>query len=217
MTVSAADETKDENFASAMRCIGEDRCDDAIGHLHAVVESRHTSPESSFFLGSLYLDKKNDPISAMYFLQKCIDESVNVDRTRAKMAERLMDSAKKKFLKSFPAYNGVSQSESELVEIARALQVQNSMLRGQIASYRQKVSELEARAEALASSMKNGTLARDANTGAMMHVVQPGETLSSISSRYYGTPNLWQKILDANRSALDNPRTLHPGQTLTIP
>jgi nucleoid-associated protein YgaU len=49
------------------------------------------------------------------------------------------------------------------------------------------------------------------------HRVEPGETLSSISERYYGTPVRWQRIYDANRDRLSSPNVLRAGQTLRIP
>ncbi len=50
-----------------------------------------------------------------------------------------------------------------------------------------------------------------------IHIIQKGETLSAISQQYYGSPNKWQKILDANRSVLKNPDNLTPGTKLIIP
>lgn len=49
------------------------------------------------------------------------------------------------------------------------------------------------------------------------HIVQPGETLSSIAKRYYGTTTAVGKILEANRGVLDNPDRIRPGTKLIIP
>ena len=49
------------------------------------------------------------------------------------------------------------------------------------------------------------------------HVVQPGETLATISARYYGTPARWQTLFDANRDTLANANNLRVGARLTIP
>lgn len=35
------------------------------------------------------------------------------------------------------------------------------------------------------------------------HVIQPGETLRSLAKKYYGDPNLWEQIYDANRDKVD--------------
>ena len=50
-----------------------------------------------------------------------------------------------------------------------------------------------------------------------IHIVQKGDTLSSISAKYYGSANQWRKILAANRDNLPNPNRLTPGIKLIIP
>ncbi|MDR1595696.1 MAG: LysM peptidoglycan-binding domain-containing protein [Puniceicoccales bacterium] len=216
-TGAASDETEDESFVLAEKFIAEERYDDAIKCLHIVQKSREAAPESSFLLGSLYLEKKNDSIGAMYFLRQCIAELGGRDPARAKFIEQLIDTAKKKFLKSFPAYNGVSQTESELIEIARALQVQNTALRSQISTYRQKLSEYEGKVDVLSNCSQNGRFRQKVGANKTMHTVKEGETLSSISTKYYGNPNLWQKILEANDQILKDPADLRPGQNLMVP
>jgi LysM repeat protein len=49
------------------------------------------------------------------------------------------------------------------------------------------------------------------------HTIASGDTLSSISRRYYGTANRWQEILAANRDVLRDERSLVTGRTLRIP
>jgi len=56
--------------------------------------------------------------------------------------------------------------------------------------------------------------ARDVQT----YVVQPGDTLSSISIRFYRTANQWSKIHEANRDVIgSDPGRLRVGTTLRIP
>jgi len=47
--------------------------------------------------------------------------------------------------------------------------------------------------------------------------VQPGDTLASISRKFYKSSGRWQRILDANSDTLSKPSDLKPGQTLIIP
>lgn len=49
------------------------------------------------------------------------------------------------------------------------------------------------------------------------HVVSAGETLGTISSRYYGSPAQWNRIFDANRDRIQNPNNVRVGATLVIP
>jgi 5'-nucleotidase/UDP-sugar diphosphatase len=50
-----------------------------------------------------------------------------------------------------------------------------------------------------------------------IHVIQKGDTLSSISAKYYGSANQWRKILTANLNNLPDPNRLTPGLKLLIP
>jgi nucleoid-associated protein YgaU len=49
------------------------------------------------------------------------------------------------------------------------------------------------------------------------HILRKEETLSTVSQQYYGTPNKWQKILDANKNVIKDPNKLQPGTKLIIP
>lgn len=52
---------------------------------------------------------------------------------------------------------------------------------------------------------------------ARTHAVVAGDTLSTISRRYYGTANRWSEILEANRGTLRDPSALRVGMKLRIP
>lgn len=49
------------------------------------------------------------------------------------------------------------------------------------------------------------------------YVVRTGDTLSGISRTFYGTPNQWRKIYQANRDILKGGNALRVGQRLVIP
>ena len=52
---------------------------------------------------------------------------------------------------------------------------------------------------------------------AQFHTVVKGEWLSKISQKYYGDPNKYNIIFEANRPMLDHPDKIYPGQVLRIP
>ena len=56
-----------------------------------------------------------------------------------------------------------------------------------------------------------------ARSASRSHVVQPGDTLFSLSRLYYNSPDRWKDILDANEKSIDDPGKLKLGQTLMIP
>jgi len=49
------------------------------------------------------------------------------------------------------------------------------------------------------------------------HTVQPGETLSGIAYKYYGSASKYLALYELNRDVLSSPNDLRPGMTLKIP
>lgn len=58
---------------------------------------------------------------------------------------------------------------------------------------------------------------RETPTGSQSYVVRSGDTLSKISSRFYGTTSRYMEIYEANRDQLSSPTNIKVGQTLVIP
>jgi nucleoid-associated protein YgaU len=52
---------------------------------------------------------------------------------------------------------------------------------------------------------------------AQYYTVVSGDNLSKISKQYYGNPNLYNKIFEANQPMLKHPDKIYPGQVLRIP
>jgi LysM repeat protein len=52
---------------------------------------------------------------------------------------------------------------------------------------------------------------------ARRYTVRPGDTLSSIALRFYGSRSRWPAIFQANKAVIKNPDAIFPGQVLTIP
>jgi nucleoid-associated protein YgaU len=57
----------------------------------------------------------------------------------------------------------------------------------------------------------------NAQPEAQFHEVQKGDTLSKISKQYYGDPNKYNAIFEANKPMLTHPDKIYPGQKLRIP
>jgi LysM repeat protein len=49
------------------------------------------------------------------------------------------------------------------------------------------------------------------------YTVQTGDSLVSISKKFYQTPSRWKDVLDANQNQLSNPDELKAGQTIILP
>jgi nucleoid-associated protein YgaU len=67
------------------------------------------------------------------------------------------------------------------------------------------------------ASVDNQLTVAQAAQAAQYHDVAKGDTLSAISKKYYGDPNRYQAIFEANRPMLTNPDKIYPGQKLRIP
>ena len=52
---------------------------------------------------------------------------------------------------------------------------------------------------------------------AQYYTVVKGDNLSKISKQYYGDPNRYTKIFEANQPMLKSPDLIYPGQVLRIP
>ena len=52
---------------------------------------------------------------------------------------------------------------------------------------------------------------------AQYYTVVSGDNLSKISKQFYGDPNKYMKIFDANKPMLSDPNKIYPGQVLRIP
>lgn len=52
---------------------------------------------------------------------------------------------------------------------------------------------------------------------AQFYTVVKGDTLSKIAKQFYGNPNEYPRIFEANRPMLSHPDKIYPGQNLRIP
>jgi nucleoid-associated protein YgaU len=68
-----------------------------------------------------------------------------------------------------------------------------------------------------ATSSSESGAAGGAVKSSSTYTVQPGDTLSKIAKQYYGDPNRYMDIFNANRDKLSDLNKIHPGQELTIP
>ena len=77
-------------------------------------------------------------------------------------------------------------------------------------------SKVPARATAIAEQIYTDALVIH-HEPARRYTVQPGDTLSSIAQRFYGSPADWQGLYQANRSVIKNPNVIYPGEVLNVP
>ena len=76
--------------------------------------------------------------------------------------------------------------------------------------------EFNERVSALHLKIQNVTHTEVQVTGEDLYTVAYGDVLTGISLKFYGTINKWRLIWDANRSEIDDPNFIYPGQSLKI-
>ena len=81
-------------------------------------------------------------------------------------------------------------------------------------SYSDLIADISA-PEAAAAAAAGG--APSAIAGPRTYTVQAGDNLSKISKHFYGDPNQYMKIANANKETLPDPDKIKPGMELNIP
>ena len=161
--------------------------------------------EVHYKLALLYDDKLNDPVSALHHFRRCLALSPTGTH-----ATDVRNSIKRDEIAALTALSGDS-----VITRSEAARLRNENL--------DLHKELEARAVPARSVTDRS---RDGNTGSKKtvskkgersYVVQSGDTLFSISRKFYKSPKRWKEILDANRKSIRDPKKLTVGQTLVIP
>jgi nucleoid-associated protein YgaU len=63
----------------------------------------------------------------------------------------------------------------------------------------------------------DSSMPQPASSSPRTYTVKPGDTLSAIAQRFYGSANKYDKIFEANKDKLSDPDHVRAGQELLIP
>jgi tetratricopeptide (TPR) repeat protein len=161
--------------------------------------------EVHYKLALLYDDKLNDPVSALHHFKRCLALSPS-----GAHATEVKNSIKHDEIAALTVLSGDS-----VITRSEATRLRNENLNLH--------KELEGRA-ALARSVPDKAQEGDTSSkrtasrkGDRSYVVQSGDTLFSISRKFYKSAKRWKDILEANRKSIHDPKKLTVGQTLVIP
>jgi tetratricopeptide (TPR) repeat protein len=160
--------------------------------------------EVHYKLALLYDDKLNDPVSALHHFRRYLALSPTGPH-----AVDVKNSMKRDEIGALTALSGDS-----VITRSEAARLRNENL--------DLHKQLEARAPARSvtdRSQEDNTSSKKTapKKGDRSYVVQSGDTLFSISRKFYKSPKRWKEILDANRKSIRDPKKLTVGQTLVIP
>src|SRR5438270_9242534 len=177
----------------------------AINLYEAALDDSPRCAEIHYKLALLYDDKLNDPVRALHHFKRYIALSPNGPH-----ANEVTKSIKHDEIAALTALSGDS-----VIPRSEAAQLRNENLNLH--------KELEARAGSLRSAPEKSQ-ATDASSkktavkkADRTYVVRLGDTLFSISRKFYKSSKRWKEILDANRKNIRDPKKLTVGETLVIP
>ncbi len=214
--------------------------DEAIAAYQRVLETRPTFARAHLNLAGLYNQPpKEDFLRAVYHYQRYLELRPKAEN--AQNIRELIQRAQINFAATLP-----SAQSHEMLDLIADLRKENASLRARIAELQGTPLPAPSTTPAPASNAARTAVpstptatARPPATaatppaapagsalalpppapapGPRTHVVQAGETLSSIANKAYNDPSAWRKIYDANRDRLSSPAALRQGQTLVIP
>jgi len=177
----------------------------AVNLYEAALDDSPRCAEVHYKLALLYDDKLNDPVSALHHFRRYLALS-----PAGAHATDVKNSIKHDEIAALTVLSGDS-----VITRSEAARLRNENLNLH--------KELETRA-VLARSATDKS--QEGNTGSKKtapkkvdrnYVVQSGDTLFSISRKFYKSPKRWKEILNANRKSIRDPKKLTVGQTLVIP
>jgi tetratricopeptide (TPR) repeat protein len=174
----------------------------AVNLYEAALDDSPRGAEVHYKLALIYDDKLNDPVSALHHFKRYLALSPNGPH-----AKDVKDSIKRDEIAALTALSGDS-----VITRAEAGRLRNENLTLH--------KELEARAATRMASEKSGANdSRKAGSkkAGQTYVVQSGDTLVSISRKFYKSPKRWKAILEANKKNIRDPKDLTVGQALVIP
>ena len=178
----------------------------AISLYETALDGTARSAEIHYKLALLYDDKMNDPLNALHHFKRYL--MLNPNGARAGEVKDFMKRDEVALLTNLSGDSVVTRAE------AARLRNENLSLRKQI---EERVLKSHAAEENPPPQNTRADKTATKKVGGRTYVVKPGDTLFSISRKFYKSPSRWKEIRDANKDSVDNAGKLQPGQSLTIP
>jgi LysM repeat protein len=174
----------------------------AIALYESALDDSPRTADVHYRLALLYDDKMHDPLHALHHFKRYL--------TLAPAGPHANEV--KSFMKKDELELGTTLSGDSVVSRAEAARLKNEnlALRKDLEDLRAHRPSDKAVADTKPTDKKSGAAPRT-------YVVREGDTLASISRKFYKSSGRWKKIRDANKSAINDPAKLKPGMTLTIP
>src|SRR5437588_5135122 len=174
----------------------------AITLYESALDDSPRAADVHYRLALLYDDKMHDPLHALHHFKRYL--TLAPSGSHANEVKNFMKKAELELGTSLSGDSVVSRAE------AARLKNENLALRKELDDLRAHRSQEKTQSDTKAADKKSGTTPRT-------YVVREGDTLASISRKFYKSSARWKRIRDANKNIIDDPAKLKPGRTLTIP
>ena len=177
----------------------------AVNLYESALEDSASAADTHYRLALLYAVKMNDPLNALHHFKRYLILAPS----------GIHASEVKNFMKRDELALVTTLSGDSVVTRAEGARLKNENL-----ALRKEVEDrTEARLAAANEKKAEKTLptAKAGKSGPRTHTVETGDTLSSLSRKYYGSASHVKELRRANKKSLDASGKLKVGQTLTIP
>ncbi len=182
----------------------------AINLYEAALDDSPRCADIHYKMALLYDDKLSDPVSALHHFKRYL--ALAPSGSHAADAKTFIKRDEITLLTSLSGDSVVSRAE------AARLRNENLNLRKEIEDRWAKNRGSAEKPQSHETTVKTSTSAKTKSENKnQTYVVKPGDTLASISRKFYKTSARWKQIMHANRDKIDNPEKLKVGETLTIP
>ena len=231
-------ETDEKQFQLAQDFKGEGRTGEALSAFLRVIDARRDAPESHLEAGYIYLRTMKDPIRAIYHFERFLQ--FRPQSPQATQVRQLIETAQKEFARQLPAqpYQG-ELDRIDLMELVKTLKLENDSLKRDLVTAERKLAEIGVQTNLTTEIAPVGVSPQprlapvpqvqvpqsavpassqpDPANVPRAYTVQSGDSLSSISNKFYGTSSRWIDIYQANRDRLKSENALRVGQEIRIP
>jgi LysM repeat protein len=174
----------------------------AITLYESALDDSPRAADVHYRLALLYDDKMHDPLHALHHFKRYLTLAPSGPH-----ANEVKNSMKKDELEL-----GTSLSGDSVVSRAEAARLKNENL-----ALRKELDDVRAHRPPEKTQAETKTADKKSGPAPHSYVVREGDTLASISRKFYKSSGRWKKIRDANKHVIDDPAKLKPGTTLTIP
>ena len=174
----------------------------AINLFEAALDDSPRCADIHYKLALLYDDKLSDPLNALHHYKRYLTLSPN--GTHASEVREFMKRDQVILLTSLSGDSMITQSEA-------------ARLRNENLALHKQLDDRSAKPGVIVDKSHSEKATSAKSTGPRSYTVESGDTLFSISRKFYKSPSHWKEIRDANRDKVVNAAKLKPGEQLTIP